>query len=215
MPLFTSLVGFWFFSLPFPRPLKLGRGNAAKGSEKRDTLNGPLRLSNPERKVRAQFVFGIGSIAEGNFRGSKGFLTSMDRGLIIWLQNEFLTGWRKKTKKPKTSEKNNKKNQTGKKNQLKFLKTNRFGFISLKPKKPEKTGPNQKQIEQNRKKPEPNQKKPIRIFKNQPIRFYKPKTEKTRKNRAKPKTNRAKQEKTRAKSEKTKSNRFEPVFVLK
>jgi hypothetical protein len=167
MPLFTSLVGFWFFSLPFPRPLKLGRGNAAKGSEKRDTLNGPLRLSNPERKVRAQFVFGIGSIAEGNFRGSKGFLTSMDRGLIIWLQNKFLTGWRKKTKKPKTSEKNNKKNQTGKKNQLEFLKTNRFGFISLKPKKPEKTGPNQKQIEQNRKKPEPNQKKPNQTGLNQ------------------------------------------------
>jgi len=171
MPLFTSLVGFWFFSLPFPRPLKLGRGNAAKGSEKRDTLNGPLRLSNPERKVRAQFVFGIGSIAEGNFRGSKGFLTSMDRGLIIWLQNEFLTGEEKKLKNQKNQKKITKK---------------------IKPVK-----------------------KPIRIFKNQPIRFYKPKTEKTRKNRAKPKTNRAKQEKTRAKSEKTKSNRFEPVFVLK
>jgi hypothetical protein len=109
MPSFTSLVGFWFFSLPFPRPLKLGRGNAAKGSEKRDTLNGPLRLSNPERKVRAQFVFGIGSIAEGNFRGSKGFLTSMDRGLIIWLQNEFLTGEEKKLKNQKNQKKITKK----------------------------------------------------------------------------------------------------------
>jgi hypothetical protein len=83
------------------------------------------------------------------------------------LQNEFLTGEEKKLKNQKNQKKITKKIKPVKKNQLEFLKTNRFGFISLKPKKPEKTGPNQKQIEQNRKKPEPNQKKPNQTSLNQ------------------------------------------------
>jgi len=53
------------------------------------------------------------------------------------------------SKKPIKSEKNNLKNRTVKKNRLNFKKTDRFGFgfISLKPKKPNRT-----QIEKNKKK---------------------------------------------------------------
>jgi len=65
----------------------------------------------------------------------------------------------KKTEKPRKPEKNNRKNQTVKKNRLNRLKfwKNRpvrfgFGFISLKPKKPNRTQTG-KQTSQTEKKP--------------------------------------------------------------
>jgi len=73
----------------------------------------------------------------------------------------------KKTEKPRKSEKNNRKNWSLKINRLKFWKNRPvrfgFGFISLKPKKPNQTEPKLKKIRkkpsQNRKKTEPNRKK--------------------------------------------------------
>jgi len=73
---------------------------------------------------------------------------------------------RKKTKKPRKSEKNNWKNRTIKKNRLKFWKNRPvqfdFGFISLKPKKPNRTQTekNWAKLAKNRVKPK-NQAKPV------------------------------------------------------
>jgi hypothetical protein len=99
----------------------------------------------------------------------------------------------KKLIKLKKLKKNNWKNQTVKKNRLNWLKFWKirpvrfgFGFISLKPKKPNWT--------KTRKKTEPNQKIQAKL-----------------KNRTKPEKTEPKSSQT----EKTKPNRFEPVFVIK
>jgi hypothetical protein len=59
---------------------------------------------------------------------------------------------KKKTEKPRKPETNNRKNWTVKKNRLKFWKNRMvrfgFGFISLKPKKPNQAEPNWKKPSQ-------------------------------------------------------------------
>ena len=117
--------------------------------------------------------------------------------------------WKKSNYREKIKN-NNKKNRTVKKNQLKFWKNRPvrfgFGFISLKPKKPNQT--------QTGKKTEPNRKKTSQIEKPS-------KTEKIEPNRVKTKSNRKNQAKPiwtgfcLKKPNRTETGRFEPVSVLK
>jgi len=143
---------------------------------------------------------------------------SLPRASLLLMQTPFfnspwsLLGVFKKTEKPiklRKPKKNNRKNQTVKKkrlNRLKFWKNRpvRFGFLSLEPEKPNRTGKKpEKKPSQNRAKPEKTEPKPSQ-------------TEPNRKNRAKPK-NRARPVWTgffSKKPNRTETGRFEPVSVF-